>query len=104
FIATPHRGSYQAALRLGRIASWFVTLPRDLSQRALTTLTQNQGKLLIQQMGKLPTSIDNMNPSHPFIKTLASIPVAEGIKAQSIIPVLGEGPPSGGNDGVVEYD
>lgn len=104
FLATPHRGSYQAALRLGRIASWLVTLPGDLSQRALTTLTQNQDKLLIQQMEKLPTSIDNMNPSHPFIKTLASIPVAEGIKAHSIIPVLGEGPLSGGNDGIVAYD
>jgi triacylglycerol esterase/lipase EstA (alpha/beta hydrolase family) len=27
FISTPHRGSYQAALRLARLASWFVTLP-----------------------------------------------------------------------------
>jgi len=104
FISTPHRGSYQAALRLGRLASWLVTLPGDLSQRALTTITQNQDKLLTQQLEKLPTSVDNMNPSHPFIKTLASIPVAEGIKAHSIIPVLGEGPPSGGNDGVVAYD
>lgn len=104
FIATPHRGSYQAALRLGRLASWFVTLPADLSTRALTTLTQNPGKLLIQQMEKLPTSIDNMNPSHPFIKTLVSIPVADGIKAHSIIPVLGAGTPLGGNDGIVEYD
>lgn len=104
FIATPHRGSYQAALRLGRVASWLVTLPADLSQRALTTLTQNQGTLLIQKMAKLPTSIDNMNPSHPFIKTLASIAVAEGIKAHSIILVLGAGPLLSGNDGVVAYD
>lgn len=104
FISTPHRGSYQAALRLGRLASWLVTLPGDLSQRALTTITQNQDKLLTQQLKKLPTSVDNMNPSHPFIKTLASIPVAEGITAHSIIPVLGEGPPSGGNDGIVAYD
>jgi hypothetical protein len=44
-----------------------------------------------------------MNPSHPFIKTLASIPVAEGITAHSIIPVLGDGPITSGNDGIVEY-
>ena len=67
-------------------------------------MTQNQDKLLIQQMEKLPTSVDNMNPSHPFIKTLASIPMAEGVKAHSIIPVLGTGPLSGGNDGIVAYD
>ncbi len=104
FISTPHRGSYQAALRLGRLSSWLVTLPGDLTQRTLAIMTQNQGKLLTQQLEKLPTSVDNMNPSHPFIKTLASIPVAEGITAHSIIPVLGEGPLSGGNDGIVAYD
>lgn len=104
FISTPHRGSYQAALRLGHLASWLVTLPSGLTQRTLTFMTQNQDKLLTQQLEKLPTSIDNMNPSHPFIKTLASIPVAAGITAHSIIPVLGKGPLAGGNDGVVEYD
>jgi hypothetical protein len=104
FISTPHRGSYQAALRLGRLASWLVTLPGDLSQRTLTTLTQNQDKLLFQELKKLPTSIDNMNPSHPFIKTLATIPVAEGVIAHSIIPVLGDGPVQTGNDGIVKYE
>jgi hypothetical protein len=104
FISTPHRGSYQAALRLGRLASWLVTLPGDLSQRALTTLTQNQDKLLTQKLEKLPTSIDNMNPSHPFIKTLASIPIADRITAHSIIAVLGEGPVQTGGDGIVKYE
>jgi pimeloyl-ACP methyl ester carboxylesterase len=104
FISTPHRGSYQSARRLGHLASWLVTLPADLSQRTLTALTQNQDKLLVQGLKKLPTSIDNMDPSHPFIKTLATIPVAEGVTAHSIIPVLGEGPLSGGNDGIVAYD
>ena len=54
FISTPHRGSYQAALRLGRLASWLVTLPADLSQRTLTVLTQNQDKHLTQQTGETP--------------------------------------------------
>lgn len=104
FISTPHRGSYVAGLRLGRIASWLVTLPGDLTQRTLTTLTQNQDKLLTQQLAKLPTSIDNMNPSHPFIKTLASIPVANGITAHSIIAVQGDGPVETGGDGIVKYE
>jgi len=104
FISTPHHGSYQAALRLGRLSSWLVSLPGDLTKRMLTMVTQNQDKMLVQKMEKLPTSVDNMNPSHPFIKTLASIPVAPGITAHSIIPVLGDGPISSGNDGIVTYE
>jgi pimeloyl-ACP methyl ester carboxylesterase len=104
FISTPHRGSYLAGLRLGQLASWLVTLPGDLSQRTLTALTQNQDKLLVQGLQKLPTSIDNMNPSHPFIKTLATIPVAQGITAHSIIAVQGDGPIQSGGDGVVKYE
>src|SRR5499433_1585384 len=104
FISTPHRGSYQAALRLGRLSSWLVSLPGDLTKRTLNVITQNQDKLLIQKMEKLPTSVDNMNPSSPFIKTLASIPVAEGVNAHSIIPVLGDGPIQTGGDGIVKYE
>ena len=104
FISTPHRGSYQAALRPGRLASWLVSLPGDLTKRTLNVIAQNQDKLLVQKLQKLPTSVDNMNPSHPFIKTLASIPVAEGITAHSIIPVLGSGPITSGDDGVVKYE
>jgi hypothetical protein len=104
FISTPHHGSYQAALRLGRLSSWLVNLPGDLTKRTLNMITQNQDKMLVQKMEKLPTSVDNMNPSHPFIKTLASIPVAEGVAAHSIIPVLGNGPITSGDDGIVKYE
>jgi hypothetical protein len=54
-------------------------------------------------MDRIPSSVDNMNPSNPFIQTLASIPIREGVAVHSIIPVLGEGPPEEGADGVVKY-
>ncbi len=104
FISTPQRGSYQAALRLGRLSSWLVSLPGDLTKRTLNVITQNQDKLLVQRLEKLPTSVDNMNPSHPFIKTLASIPMAQGVTAHSIIPVLGTGSVAAGDDGIVKYE
>jgi pimeloyl-ACP methyl ester carboxylesterase len=104
FISTPHRGSYQAALRLGRLSSWLVSLPGDLTKRTLNVITQNQDKMLVQKLERPPTSVDNMNPSHPFIKTLASIPVAEGVTAHSIIPVLGDGPITSSGDGIVKYE
>jgi hypothetical protein len=50
-----------------------------------------------------PTALDNMDASNPFVKTLATIPIASGVHAHSIIPVKGTGPPEDGNDGVVEY-
>jgi hypothetical protein len=45
-----------------------------------------------------------MDPAQPFIKTLAPIPVAEGITAHSIIAVQGDGPIQTGGDGVVKYE
>ena len=39
----------------------------------------------------------------PFVKTLASLPIAPGVEAHSIIAVQGDGPPEQGDDGVVKY-
>jgi hypothetical protein len=44
----------------------------------------------------MPTAIDNMDGSHPFIKTLSSLPIAPGVEAHSIterlahVPSVGE--------------
>ena len=54
-------------------------------------------------MNQLPTSIDNMAPDNRFIRTLVDIPIDPRIKAHSIIPVNGAGPPDNLNDGVVTY-
>jgi hypothetical protein len=52
---------------------------------------------------RLPTSVDNMKSSNPFLKTLAAMPVASSVNVNSIIAVKGDGPPAAGNDGVVAY-
>jgi hypothetical protein len=44
-----------------------------------------------------------MTPGNPFIKNLASIPIADGVVAHSIIAVDGDGPLKDGGDGVVKY-
>ena len=49
------------------------------------------------------TSIDSMSPKNPALLALADIPLAPGIKGHSIISVQGEGDPTEGDDGVVEY-
>jgi hypothetical protein len=49
------------------------------------------------------TSLDNMNPLRPFIRSLAQIPVVPGVHVHSIIAVKGTGPLEKEDDGVVAY-
>ena len=102
FIATPHRGSYQAS-------GWVLNLIRRLVHLPGTLVSQFQNLLTAPAfahmgMSQLPTSVDNMSPGHPFIRALAETPVDPRIKAHSIIAVLGEGPITGKTDGVVAYE
>jgi pimeloyl-ACP methyl ester carboxylesterase len=101
FIATPHRGSYQASgWTLGLIRR-FITLPGTL-------VSQFQGLAQAQTFGlgirELPTSVDNMSPGHQFLKALNDLPIDAGITAHSIIAVRGDGPVTGKSDGVVAYE
>jgi len=103
FIATPHRGSYQALGILGRLGSWLVNLPGRFTKLSVALLTLQRKGLLLGPMSGLPTSIDNMNPTNRFIIGLSAIPIAPGVVAHSIVGVEGGGPPPEGGDGVVKY-
>jgi pimeloyl-ACP methyl ester carboxylesterase len=102
FIATPHRGSYQAT-------GWVLNLIRRLINLPGTLVAQFQDLLKSQEfaqlgMSQLPTSVENMSPGHPFLRALAESPIDPHIAAHSIIAVVGEGPPAGKTDGVVAYE
>ena len=108
FIATPHRGSYQAT-------GWVLNLVRRLIRLPGTLVLQFQDVLKGQafatgqtfaQLGtsQIPTSVDNMSPGHPFLQALNDLPIDPGIKAHSIIAVLGDAPFLGKTDGVVAYE
>ena len=104
FIATPHRGSYQALGILGSFASWMINLPGRFTKMSVDFLTlQRKGIFLGPASSRLPTSIDNMNPNNRFIVALSGIPIANGVVANSIVGVEGGGPPAEGGDGVVKY-
>jgi len=103
FVATPHRGSYQALGFLGSLASWLVNLPGRLTKLSVDFLTlQKQGVFLGSANG-IPTAVDNMNPNNLFIKNLAAIPIADGVVANSIIAVDSDAPLDEAGDGVVKY-
>ena len=103
FVATPHRGSPLAAIGLAGWLTRFISLPLTLSSAAVDLLAQNKDRLVLRSLTRLPRSIDNMSPSNPFVLTLASLPLAEGVVANSVIAVQGDGPPGQGSDGVVPY-
>jgi pimeloyl-ACP methyl ester carboxylesterase len=103
FIATPHRGSFVAGKRISHMAARLIKLPGNVAGAASDLVRGTESGFGVAALDGIPTSVDNMTPGHPFIETLSSIPVVEGVTTHSIIPVRGEGPPEEGNDGVVEY-
>jgi triacylglycerol esterase/lipase EstA (alpha/beta hydrolase family) len=103
FIATPHRGALMAGNWLGRMAARLVTLPATVVRQFGEAATASGDEKLLALLRRPPTAVDNMNPNHPAIRTLASIPVNPNIPAHSIIAVEGGGPREKGDDGVVAY-
>jgi pimeloyl-ACP methyl ester carboxylesterase len=103
FIATPHRGSYLAGPGIvRRLAQRLITLPATLVRGGAELLATDDVRRRTR-LERLPTSIDNMSPGHPFIVTVAKIPVSPDVAAHSIIGVTGDGPIESGGDGVVKY-
>lgn len=103
FIATPQHGSYFAGSRISHWVARFVTLPLDVVHMSTELVANNKEALAFASMGKIPSAVSNMTPGTRFIKILASIPVAPGVAAHSIIAVKGDGPVESGDDGIVEY-
>lgn len=105
FISTPHRGSYRASGWVRNLIRRIVTLPIEIVEGTteVLRLTKDSTKLPWDIRGKVPTSVDGMSPENPLLQALVAMPVAQGVTAHSIIPVLGEGDYREGNDGVVEY-
>jgi triacylglycerol esterase/lipase EstA (alpha/beta hydrolase family) len=108
FIATPHRGSYQATGWGLNLAKRIIHLPGALVSQFEVLLKQQEFAQL--GMSQIPTSVENMSPGHPFLRALNDLPIDSRIKAHSIIAVLGGLPLAGGlplvgkNDGVVAYE
>jgi pimeloyl-ACP methyl ester carboxylesterase len=104
FIATPHRGSYQNTRLIQRLLNFFIKLPGDLVDASASLLKLNGTVQLPKHLSKgLPTSLNGMSTDNPFMLTLADIPVAPGIKCNSIIAIKGNDQPPNGTDGVVKY-
>jgi pimeloyl-ACP methyl ester carboxylesterase len=104
FIATPHRGSYQNTKFVQRFLNRFIEFPSDLRDASANLLKLKDTIELPAAVRKgVPSSLAGMDTDNPFMLTLADIPVAPGIKCNSIIAIQGDDQPPKGSDGVVEY-
>jgi len=102
FIATPHRGSYLTENILGQIGRKLINLPATVTKVGLELAMLDPAEAAKTAL-LMPTALDNMNWSNPFLRTLESLPIAEGVRVNSIVAVKGSGPAEEGNDGVVRY-
>ena len=104
FIATPHRGSYRNSSFVQRFLNRFMDFPRDVMQASTRLLKLKDTVHLPRSVRNgVPSSLNGMATDNPFMLTLADIPVAPGIKANSIIAIKGNDQPPEGADGVVNY-
>jgi pimeloyl-ACP methyl ester carboxylesterase len=104
FICTPHRGSYLAGNFVRKLARKFVTLPSTVVKGTSELAGLRESLDLPKELKGTPTSLDSMSTNNPALLALADIPVAPGIKANSIIAVQGDGDYRKGKDGLVTYD
>jgi hypothetical protein len=81
-----------------------VSAPLQITRLAAEVVTRNAKALAAEGIRGAPTAVDNMTPGNRFVQTLSQLPIAPDVAVNSIIPVEGDGPPQGQDDGVVEYD
>jgi len=104
FIATPHGGSHVAENRLPKLIARFVRLPQNIAGATADLITGNLDALRFDLRRPPLGAIYDMRPGRPFVTALANAPIASGVTAHSIIPILGDPPPAGQTDGVVRYE
>ena len=102
FLSTPHRGSRLADFGLARLFSRLVRSPANLVAAAGDLFADDPAMDAQRRISKSRSSVGNMSPDSEFIQLLASLPIAPGISAHSIIGVR-KGPIEEGSDGVVSY-
>ncbi len=104
FISTPHRGSYVNTSFVQRFLNRFMKFPKELMSASANLLKSNDTTELPPGLRRgVPSSLNGMSVDNPFMLTLADIPVAPSVKANSIIAIKGDDQPPNGADGVVQY-
>ena len=106
YLSTPHRGSFLATRPFARWLAKMIALPGELTGLG-EDLLRRRKQLPSGIEARIPTSLDNMQESNPFLQLLTRTPLAAGVKANSIVAIGKNGDPAhpeGADDGVVAYE
>ena len=106
FIAAPIRGTPMAEGRLGRLVGRLVRLPITLLEKFGDVLQDMAGHDDGQPDGKraVPNAIDNLRDTDPFIRATADLPIAPGVRYNTIIARKDpQVPLQQSDDGLVPY-
>lgn len=103
FISTPHRGSFLSQSLARTLVRKLIYFPDTLIKGTQEVYGFLKDDVKRQWEGKIPTSVDAMSPEDPLLNAIADLPLAPGVRGNSIIAIKGDGDPKLGNDGVVEY-
>lgn len=103
-IATPHGGSTMSNGRLGRLGKSLVEIPEEIRHGYEQFLSANFDFLESQPNREFPTSIDFLDPSHPALKAVSQLKLADGVRIHSIVGDGKKLPDGSWGDGVVSTE
>jgi pimeloyl-ACP methyl ester carboxylesterase len=106
FLAVPHRGSPWATGIVGAVGRRRVSedpIVRDLRETILRRYGEQLREELRRRISEPRTSIDDLDPSAPYLCALAELPLRKGLPYHSIIGDLAGKPEAPAGDGVVPY-
>jgi pimeloyl-ACP methyl ester carboxylesterase len=101
FIATPHRGSVDAARCVGRLSSALVSDPPEWRARHAQLVRDNPGAFRAELDRGIPTSVDLLEPSSQILQATQRLCFRPDVALHSIIGDFEWSPIGGRSDGVV---
>ncbi len=101
YIATPHGGASLASRAAGRAASMLVRRPPEAEAIHRQIIEANPGLATPEFARRVPTTIDVLEPSSPFLAVLRAITPSCGVTTHSIIGDVHESLTSGPGDCIV---
>jgi hypothetical protein len=87
FLGTPHHGSSLSRIGPARLADQIIRKPKEILQVKRELARDNPSEVVFAK-GKVPTSVDLLEPGSPCLELLASQPKSDGVHFHSIIGVL----------------
>lgn len=100
YIGTPHGGSIATNSAVGRVANRLTAFPDEFHYFFDALRASGVDSL----PARLPTAVDHLSPGNAVLATVASLPVAPGVKTHSIIGYGYRTPPRSLGDRIVTVE